>query len=349
MQRLGSDFGVAALAEDRLRSHINGHVSAQGRGTSLKDLDLRASGELDESSVLGAQIPVLTFTAQVADDSAHLIAHGNFSGFDPGAISGNEALKGQLAGTADIDATVAGLSGAVTIDSVSGDLNLTLEPSKVGDLVIDRAVVDGSYRDRSGEIRQLEIAGLDLSIEAQGTLALNDTGESHLTFKADSPRLQEIGALAGVDVEGIARVDGTLSGNRTELHAEGTLVGNGFKYQNNGALALTTKFSARIPELAWQQAAVDGETSATFVTVAGQNINELTATTTFVERQLTFDMTARQPNRAVSAAGALSLQPDQQELKLQRLGVESRGYACSSPLIRRPSSVMAATRSTSKT
>ena len=149
-----------------------------------------------------AQIPVLTFTASVADDSAHLIAHGYFSGFDPAPISGNDALKGQIAGTADIDATVASLSGGVTIDAVAGDLNLTLEPSKVGDLVIDRAVVDGSYRDRSGEIRQLEIAGLDLSIQAQGTLALNDTGESHLTFKADSPRLQEIGALAGVPRRG---------------------------------------------------------------------------------------------------------------------------------------------------
>ena len=148
----------------------------------------------------------------------------------------------------------------MTIDSVAGDLNLTLEPSKVGDLVIDRVVVDGSYRDRSGDIRQLEVAGLDLSIQAQGTLALNDTGESQLTFKADSPRLQEIGALAGVPLEGIARVDGTLTGNRTELHVDGTLVGNGLKYENNGALSVTTKFSARIPELAWQQAAVDGET-----------------------------------------------------------------------------------------
>ena len=36
-------------------------------------------------------------------------------------------------------------------------------------------------------------------------------------------------------------------------------------------------------------------------------------------------MTARQPNRALSAAGAVSLQPDQQELKLQRLGFESSG------------------------
>ena len=65
-----------------------------------------------------------------------------FSGFDPASISGNDALKGQIAGTADVDATVAGLSGGVTIDAVAGDLNLTLEPSKVGDLVIDRAVVD---------------------------------------------------------------------------------------------------------------------------------------------------------------------------------------------------------------
>ena len=188
LQRVGNDFGLAVLATDRFLSDINGHIAAEGRGTSLNGLNLRASGELDRSTVLGGQISPFTFTASVADDAAHLIARGDFSGFDPAPIAGNEALKGQVAGTVDINATVAGLSGGVTLDAVAGDVTLVLQPSKAGDLAIDRAVIDGSYRDRRAEIRQLEIAGLDLSIEARGALALDDSGASNLSFKADSPQ-----------------------------------------------------------------------------------------------------------------------------------------------------------------
>ena len=61
------------------------------------------------------------------------------------------------------------------------------------------------------------------------------------------------------------------------------------------------------------------------MTIAGQNINELTAKTDYANNQVTFDATARQPERTMSGAGSLVLHPDHQEVHLQRLSLETQG------------------------
>ena len=193
------------------------------------------------------------------------------------------------------------MSAGVSLDSVEASGRMTLEPSTVGALQITRAVVDADYRDRAAEIRELEVVGRDVNVTATGTLALNDTDQSNLTLHADSPSLEEIGKIFGAPLAGIAKVDATITGNRSELQASGTLVGSGVTYQDNGALSMTTTFDARVPELSFERAAVDAKTDATFVTVAGQNINQLSATTRYAERSVEFDAVARQPERTLSA------------------------------------------------
>ena len=96
-------------------------------------------------------------------------------------------------------------------------------------------------------------------------------------------------------------------------------------YRDNGALSLTTTFDARVPEFSFDRAAVDAKTDATFVTVAGQNVNELTATTKYADKRVEFDAVARQPERTLNAAGELALHPEHQEVHLQRLALDTRG------------------------
>ena len=96
-------------------------------------------------------------------------------------------------------------------------------------------------------------------------------------------------------------------------------------YNENGALSLTTTFDARVPELAVDRAAVDAKTDATFVTVAGQNINELSATTNYTDKALEFNAAAHQPERTLNATGGLTLHPEHQEIHLQQLALDTRG------------------------
>jgi translocation and assembly module TamB len=232
-----------------------------------------------------------------------------------------------VTGSLDVDATIEGVSAGVTSDNVNGTARVTLESSTIGGLAIDRAILDGDYRDRSGEIRQLEVAGRDLNAKASGTLTLEATGESKLAFEADSSRLEELGKLVNVPVSGLGRIEGTVTGNRAALRADGTLTGSGVKYGDTGALALSAVYSARVPDLEVARAEVTAETKATFVTVAGQEINELTAKTTYAGQHLEFDATAQQRQRSLSAAGSMVLHPDHREVHLQRMTLETQGLS----------------------
>jgi translocation and assembly module TamB len=325
LQRVGREFGVPALAEDRFKSDLNGHIGAEGSGTDPREIVASAQGTLTDSTLLGGRLPELSFDARVADDSATVTAKGSFADFDPAVASGRADMKGSVGGSLDVNATVTGLSSGVSADNVAGTVRASLEPSTIGELAISRADVDADYRDRAGEIRRLEVVGRDVNVKAEGTLALSDSGQSNLTFHADSPSLAEIGRLVDAPLDGIAKIDGTLTGNRTELKATGTLSGSGVQYGENGALTVNGTYSAVIPELAFPRATVEADLAATFVTIGGQNINELTAKTTYADQRVAFDATARQPQRTLGAAGALTLHPDHQEVHLDRLNLETRG------------------------
>ena len=325
LERAGQAFDVPALADERYKSDINGHVIASGRGTALPALDLTASGALADTTIAGSQIPQLNFEAIVAADTVHVKAKGTFAGFDPAVVSGKPELKGTVAGALDVDATVAHVSTGVTPDGVQARANVTLKPSTIGGLEIVRASLDGDYHDSTADIRTLDIVGRDINAQVSGMLALNETGQSNLKLHADSPSLTEIGKLVNQPLAGIAKVDATVTGNRRELQATGNLTGSAVKYGDNGALSVSTDYSAKVPELRAADASVVATSHATFVTVGGQNINELDAKTTYNQKEVEFEAAAKQPTRSLTTTGSLTLHPDHQEIHLRGLALTSQG------------------------
>jgi autotransporter translocation and assembly factor TamB len=328
LARVGRDLRMPALADPRYESNINAHIAAKGRGTTLNTIDVTANGELTDSTVLGGKIPQVTFAADISNDRAHVTADGEIADFDPSVASGRADTKGAVSGTFDVDATVDGVSKGATVDNTEATVRATLSPSKVGDLEITWANVDADYAAERGDVRDVEIVGRDLNVSAYGPIALDAEGQSKLTFHADTPSLQEVGKLVGVEMEGIAKVDGTLTGNRAELQASGTFTGDGIKYGADGsigALTASTKYNVTIPELDYKRAKVDADTTATFVTAGGQEINELAAKTTYADNQVTFNATAKQPKRTLTADGAVAMRPEAQEIHLQNLVLDTQG------------------------
>ena len=325
LEKIGEAFGVRALATGRYQSSINGHVAASGQGTKPEAMTLSANGTLAESSIFGGRIPRMTFDAGVVNNTAHVKANGELEGFDPAAISEKPALKGEVGGTVDVDATFRGISSGVSPDRVQATARITLQPSMIGKLAIDSASIDGDYRDSTGVIRALEVKGHDLTVSATGTLALGETGQSNVSFHAATPRLAEIGKLVDLPLTGIATVDGTLTGNRRELQASGHLAADTIAYGATSALTMSTDYTIKIPELTLAEATVSADAAATFASVAGQNINEVQVKTEYANQQVTFDATARQPQRSLRATGSLLLHPDHQEVHLQQLSLQAQG------------------------
>jgi translocation and assembly module TamB len=339
LQKIGEAFGVKALATDRYKSSIAGHIAASGQGTKPEAMKLTASGTLTESSIFGGRIPQLRFDADLANNTAHVKANGELARFDPAAISERPALKGEVAGIVDVDATLSGISSGVSPDSVQATARINLQPSTIGALAIDGASIDGDYRDSTGVIRALDVKGRDITVSATGTLALNETGQSNISFHAGTPSLAEIGKLVDQPFAGIATVDGTLTGNRRELQASGHLIADAVAYGDVTALTVSTDYTVKIPDLTFAQASMSADTAATFLTVAGQNINEVQAKTEYANREVNFEVTARQPQRSAGASGSVLLGPAGQEVRLQRLSLQAQGTAWqlapgSTPVIR---------------
>ena len=327
LQRVGREFNVPALATPRYQSNINARLTASGSGRTPPEMTVEASGALTDTTVMGGRIPRLDFSMNVAQGNAHLIAYGSFSGFDPSIVSGDQRVRGSVAGDMNVDATVSNFMNGATWDSIDATAQVDLDPSTVGGLEITSANLDADYASASADVRSINIVGRDLNVDGSGSIVLNEEGQSDFTLHADSPDLGTIGKLVNQPLTGIAKVDATISGNKRRLQAKGTVMGDGIKYGGNGALTASTEFTATIPDLNAAEAAVSADTHATFVTLGGQNINELQAKTDYRQPTVDFDVTARQPQRSLALAGSAALQPDHQEAHLRSLGLQSQGIS----------------------
>src|SRR5437762_8136732 len=118
-----------------------------------------------------------------------------------------------------------------------------------------------------------------------------------------------------------------IDGNGRGLQGEGNLTGDGVKYGDNGAMAGSTDFTAKIPDLNAQDATVNANTHATFVTLGGQNINDLQAKTDYHQKEVDFDATAKQPQRSLAIGGGLLLHPDHEEVHLRQLSLQSQNVS----------------------
>jgi autotransporter translocation and assembly factor TamB len=321
-----------------LEYHVRGVEPPAGRPGNFAarprqvEADLRFAGSrvagtsITDGSVVSASLRDDNVTFHVDASVADLNLQQIGREFNVPALA-SDRYEGRLGGRVVADGTIANLSQGVTVDSVDASAKVDLDPSRIGEMAIDWANLDADYRDQFAEVRQLEIVGRDLNVKANGTVALNETGESDFTLHADTPRLEEVGRLANVNLSGIAKVDAAVTGNRRDLQAKGQLIGNGVSYGENGALSLTADFEARIPDLAFDRAALTADSKATFVTIGGQTINELSAHTEYAGKELKFDATARQPERSLAAAGSAALHPEHQEVHLERLALETQGLA----------------------
>ncbi|MBI2187200.1 MAG: translocation/assembly module TamB domain-containing protein [Acidobacteria bacterium] len=316
VQQVGHGFGIRAIAGDRYRSRVNATFDVTGSGGGRYPFTLDATGTLVDSELFGAMFPRLEMDAHFGGGDARVSAAGEFAQLDPAVITGNERIAGTVTGAMDLEATMRDYVAGVTIDSIEARGRVNLADSTVGGLDIDFAAIDGSYRDREGQLTTFEITGPDLTARAQGTIALTDAGASNLKAHIETPALESVGTMLKRPLRGAAVVDATVTGNARELTAEGALQGSNIGYGETTALTLSSTFAVSVPELTPDAATVRATSAATFVEIAGQSVNELTADTTYSQGTLDFSAVAQHGMREVAASGVAVLHPDHHEIHL---------------------------------
>ena len=325
VQKIGRGFGITALAADRYKSRINATYTVNGSGGGSYPLSLNASGVLTDSEVFGASVPRMDVGAKLTGADMQVRALGQINGLDPAVVSGNEKVAGNITGAVDVNATLRNYRSGVTPESIDASGRINLGQSTIAGLKIDTAVIDGRYEDRAGEINQVTISGPDLNLRGQGTLALNDSGNSNMQVHLDTPSLDRVGEIIGQPLKGAAIVDATLTGNARELQASGTLKGSNIGHGENEALNLGSTFTVAVPNLTPAEAALQADTHATFIEIGGQRITELTAKTKYGGERLEFDAVAKEDMRELGAAGSVVFHTDHREIHLGNLSLRTEG------------------------
>ncbi|HVZ20389.1 MAG TPA: translocation/assembly module TamB domain-containing protein, partial [Vicinamibacterales bacterium] len=327
LQRIGRQFAVTSLAAPRYETSLNGHVMAKVDGTALQTMTIDASGSLRDSSLFGGRVPDLHFTAALARDALHVTAKGQLTNVNPGAAAGKRSLDGKVSGTVDANLTLHDLSKGIDPNSIDATVTAELGPSAIGRASIEHASIDGDYRNQFADIQKLEVTGSNIVVSGNGTIALNTTDKSGFWLHAESPDIGAVATTMGQPqrLNGIGTVDAVVSGNKTKFTVTGTATANGFKYDKYGALSASTSFTATVPDLDAQKASVTADTHATFVDLPGLQVNDLTAKTTYTNKNLDFDVTATQPKRSLTAAGLLVIHTDRDEVHLRGLTFETQG------------------------
>jgi autotransporter translocation and assembly factor TamB len=326
LQRIGQAFHIAALDKPEYQTRLNGAVDVKGAGTTLERTTLDATGTLTDADAWGAHLPQMAYEAHLSDLALDAHADGRFEHLDPGRVTGNSSLNGVVTGTGNVHWQIADVNAPITLESVTADGTVTLEPSKVGDLQIERAEVEGKYAAQIGDVTRLTLTGPDVKLDASGRIALDKASSSSLKYHVEAIDLSSLARLAGQEgVEGSAVLDGTVTGNATSLQTTGTMNGSGLGYQESTALDVNSQYTVTVPELQFAKAQVKATTGATFVKVGALELNEVKATTTYADTQLDFDASAKQQDREVEARGDVIFHPDHQEIHLPSLALRTQG------------------------
>jgi hypothetical protein len=341
LDRIGGVFEIEALAKPEYDSRINGSFDVAGSvprtppGTRraaaeappvIATMTLDASGTLTDSEFLGGRLPELRFEAHLNQDTLTGRADGRFEGFNPARLLGRQELDGTVTGTVNANYAIRNISAPLTPDAVTADGKLAIAQSTIGGLKIESADVEGRYAAQVGDIVKLNVTGPDVKVDASGRIALDRTSSSNVKYHVDAINLTELARLAGQEgVGGTAILDGTITGNAASMRTTGTLDGSNLSYQDTKALDLDSQYTVTVPDLTFANAHVEATTDATFVAVAGMQLNSVKATTTYEQQHLDFTTHIKEKTRELDATGQLILHPDHQEIHLPQLAVRTQG------------------------
>jgi autotransporter translocation and assembly factor TamB len=326
LQQVGRGLGIEALAADRYAGEINGRFRVEeGRGSTLDTLHVNATGTLENTRLLGGEVPRMEYAVRFSDGTLAADVDGRVDGIDPAVAAGNRRVSGSITGTVDAAVTIAGLGEGDRVEIREAGGRVQLETSTINGFEIRRAVVDGSFTGEVARVKTLDVAGRDATLTATGTLALDRDSSSDLAYRVQASRLESIGRLVDLPLGGAASAEGRVTGNGAALITQGTLSGSSLSYGDTEALSLKSEYTVQVPDLTFARASIRAETDATFLELAGRELTRLSATTTYQGETLEFKTTIAEPGRELQASGSLLLHTDHREVHLTELALSARG------------------------
>ena len=321
-RRFAAPLEVAWLDDDRFNGSLTGAFTFTGSGRTTDDLVLNTHATLVDSTLAGARFPSAVVDFQMASREIRAKFSGPFEDLPGSLLTDRKELAGtMLNGAADMAvALTVPKVGRTELLDVNG--SATLGKSTIAGMAIDSGQVTGSFANQTADIKELILTGPDVKATVAGTLALGDTGESKFAYDVAVTNLEPLAKRFDRPLAGSAHVVGEASGPAANLTIAGKLGANRLRYSTTvDALTANSTYTVQLPNFTMEDARIQADTAATFVTIAGRSLPRVTAKTTYEKNHLQFDTLVEEERRLLGLGGNVVFHPDHDELHLQALNL----------------------------
>jgi autotransporter translocation and assembly factor TamB len=321
--RFGEGLDVGWLRQPRYAGTVSGRFRVDGAGTTAATLELTGGGRLSRATLFQGTLSDADVSIAIADGTLRASYDGRVSGIDPSVAFADPSVESSLTGSGTMTATVRDLlTRRVTLADYAVDGTLTLGPSRVRDLRLDRAVVKAALHDSTLAIAQLELRGPAIDGYGNGTVAFTDDVTSDFNYDVARADLAQLEWLTGRTAAGTLATKGRLTGPWTALRAAGDATVTHLEAFEINTLTVGAQYDATVPSGDPVRATARVTGHAGFLTGLGQSLLEASGTVTYDAQRLGFDLALKQQEgRDGRLAGAVALRLDQREASLVDLTV----------------------------
>ncbi len=235
LQKIFSASSVAGL--------LNATVDAEGRGSDVLSSTAKIQLHGRKLSTRQYQLGALDLTGNTVNKNAHLvvklaapagrlIAQANSQiSFDPvyqvqftaqhlDISKAGFNVKGPLT---DLNFTTAIDGRGLKEGSLDTRVKLTIAPSRVGQVRVDRGFLLVHIAQDRADIEQLHAEAAKATLDVHGSAGLRANGPATITYRLRSPNIEDLLAVARTKGTGILSLNGTAVGSRSALSTRGTL------------------------------------------------------------------------------------------------------------------------------
>jgi hypothetical protein len=323
LNRFGAGLDVGWMQDPRYAGTISGHFHADGEGSDRASLVLKGGGRIARAALFGGSIADADVTIDLDHRAMHASFDGRFDRINPSVAFGDSRVNGALAGAAHVRTSVRDLlAPTISLTDYTIDGSATLRRSTLRGVLLDEARFQGSLSGGIGQFAQVELSGPALAGRGSGTVAFLSDAASAFDYDISRADLGQLRAKTGADVTGVVATKGRLSGPYDALRLAGDATISQVNASGVAALNASGKYDITIPAGAAARATgkVDGE--ASFLTIAGQSIEQARGTVTKEGERVGFDLQiAPGQGRHATLQGAILLESGQRVVRLQQLAV----------------------------
>ncbi|MFN7984025.1 MAG: AsmA family protein, partial [Vicinamibacterales bacterium] len=325
LNRFGRELRLDWLADPRYDGTLSGHFSVEGTGSDAATMTMRAGGRIARANMFGGALSDAEVTAIITDGSLDARFDGRIDNVNPALASGIPTYRARLSGNGRGSLRVQDLLVRTTaLDDYTLTASLAVENSTVRDVPIQRGEVEASMSSSTLSLAHLRVTGPSLDADASGSLELDGTRSSHLTYHVGRGDLARLDAVIGPGFAGSIATTGTLTGTTGAPRASGSGTAQRLEHGNVELSTGAFQYDVTLDPESLERARGTITLQLSNLSAAGQVATALSGTIDYAAGYVnaTLDAT-RPPGQAVHLEAELNVQPTARVVDIASLALSS--------------------------